>query len=151
MLAKGDSIRRPVDREDLADQVLARHRPPLARVARRTAVVAHHEVVALWDAPRRLRARVAAVGLDVRLLQPLAVDVDVAGPLLPAVAGQADQALHERAPGAAFHRRLRRRLEDDDVAAVGALEPVDEAVREHAVREPRLAAGRGPGAMEGRL
>src|SRR5581483_4825549 len=32
--AEADAVRRPVDEEDLADQVLPRHRPPLARVAR---------------------------------------------------------------------------------------------------------------------
>ena len=43
--ANGNAVRRPVGREDLADQVLARHRPPLARVAGLRAVVAHHEVL----------------------------------------------------------------------------------------------------------
>src|SRR5439155_23793544 len=48
--ADRDPRGRPVGREDLADQVLFRDAPPLARVARRVAVVAHHEVV-----PRRDR------------------------------------------------------------------------------------------------
>src|SRR3954468_5221829 len=53
MLAEPDAIRRPVHPEYLADQVLARHHlvadRPLARVARRGAVVAHEEVRAGRD------------------------------------------------------------------------------------------------------
>src|SRR6476619_1113638 len=72
-----DPVRWPVDGEDLADQVAARHRPPLARVAGLRAVVAHHEVLAVGDRPLRIRrAGVPAVVLHVRLDQLLAIDVD---------------------------------------------------------------------------
>src|SRR5580765_7066770 len=77
-LHQADALRRPVDGEHLSDDVLPRHRAPAARVARRDAVVAHHEVVVLRDLPRRVRLEVAAVALDVRLVQLLAVDVDEA-------------------------------------------------------------------------
>ncbi len=77
MLPERDPVRRPVGHEDLADEVLARHASPDAGVARRGAVVAHHEVLALRDAEGLLRADVAPVVLDVRLLEPLPVDVDV--------------------------------------------------------------------------
>src|SRR5207253_10249133 len=66
MLAEADPVRRPVDGEHLADDVLPRDRSPLARVARLHPVVAHEEVLALGDLPGA-RLAVAAVGLDVRL------------------------------------------------------------------------------------
>src|SRR3954453_7615805 len=69
-----EALGRPVDREHLADDVPPRHRAPAARVARRRAVVSHHEVVVLRDLPRGVRLEVAAVPLDVRLVQALAVD-----------------------------------------------------------------------------
>src|SRR3989337_3531539 len=75
-------------------------------------------------------------------------DEDDAPALLDRLAGKPDQPLDERAPGAAALERLGRRLEDDDVAAVGVLEAVDETVREHAVGEARLAARLGPRAVE---
>src|SRR5947209_4695781 len=95
--ANRDTAGRPVRREDLADQAFLRHRPPGAGVARGAAVVAHHEVVAGLDLDRGDRPRVAPVRLDVGLVQPLAVDVDVAPALLPRLAGQPDQALDEGA------------------------------------------------------
>src|SRR5579862_854956 len=58
-----DPRRRPVRRDHLADQVLARHRAPLARVARLAAVVAHEEVLALRHDP--LVVLVVGVVLDV--------------------------------------------------------------------------------------
>src|SRR5215470_11968197 len=96
---KRDPVRRPVGGEHLADQVLARHGAPAPRVARLAAVVAHEEVVALRHdpGPGRGVAR-TAVGLDVGLVQLLAVDVDEpALPLAHRLAGQADQALDEGA------------------------------------------------------
>src|SRR3954452_9420208 len=93
-LTEADAVRRPVHGEDLADQVPARNRAPLARVARLRAVVAHHEVLARRNRPLRVRgARVAAGALDVRLDQLLAVDVDEPVLLLPGLPGQGDQAL----------------------------------------------------------
>ena len=54
-------------------------------------------------------ADVATVVLDVRLLEPLPVDVDVgratSQPYLQPLAGEADDALHERAPCAALRLR----------------------------------------------
>src|SRR6266566_2771804 len=93
-LPKADSLRRPVDGEDLADDVLARHRAPLARVARLDAVVAHEEVHAGGDVVRLRLAedvalRVPPVLLHVRLDQLVAVDVDGPRLLLDRLAGQA--------------------------------------------------------------
>src|SRR5207253_11386572 len=122
--ANRDAARRPARREHLADQVLLRHRPPRPRVAGRAAVVAHHEVVAGLDLDRLDRARVAPARLDVRFVELLAVDVDVARALLPEVSRQADQALDEGPAGAAALPRQRRCLEPDDAAALRAPEAV---------------------------
>src|SRR5689334_2472704 len=86
-----DPVRRPVGGEDLADQVRAGHGAPAAGVAGLAAVVAHEEVVALRDVPRACgRVVRTAVGLEVRLVQLLAVDVDpAAGPLGHRLAGEA--------------------------------------------------------------
>src|SRR5579872_4024489 len=86
MLAKADSVRGPVDEEHDPDQVAARHRSPLARVARLRPVVAHEEVLPLgYRAPVVVEVR--GVGescrrLDVRLVELLPVDVDVAAAVL---------------------------------------------------------------------
>src|SRR6266436_5494135 len=151
-LAKTQSVRRPVDEEHLADQVPAGDGPPDPRVARLGPVVAHEEVVALRDLrPTARRLVVAAVRGDVRLLELDPVDVDDAVALADCLAGQADQALHERAAGAAANLRLRRRVEDDDLAPLRIAEVVDEAVREHAVAESRFATRRGLRAVERRF
>src|SRR3954452_11414051 len=71
-----EPLRRPVGRDDLADQLVVRDRAPAPRVARRAAVVAHHEVVARRDLLRPVRVGVAPLWLDVRLVELLAVDVD---------------------------------------------------------------------------
>src|SRR5207249_8880885 len=113
------------------------HRAPPARVARAVAVVPHHEVLPLRDRHRPLGEVVTALGFYVRLVELLAVDVDVALDLLPGVARKADQALDEDAARAADLRRTRRRVEDDDVAPVRAPEPVAEPAREHAAGEAR--------------
>src|SRR5205085_11277692 len=117
------------------------------------AVVPHEEVVAFRDEPAPALV-VAPGGLDVGLVQRLAVDEDVAVPLDDGVAGKPDQALDERPARAATLRRgqarLRRRVEDDDLAPVRRAEVVDEAVREHPVREAGEAAWAGPGAVERR-
>jgi hypothetical protein len=77
------------------------------------------------------------VGLDVRLVQLRAVDEDVAArPLGDGIAGEADQALHERPARAAHLLRGLGRVEDDDLAAVRVAEVVDEAVGEYAVERP---------------
>src|SRR2546423_11937976 len=68
-----DAVRRPVRHEDLADDVLARHGAPAARVARFPTVVAHEEVVAPRHEPGT-RLVVAPARLDVGLVQPRAVD-----------------------------------------------------------------------------
>src|SRR4029453_11570051 len=76
-LAEADSLRRPVDREHLADDVRPRDGAPVAAVARLPAVVAHHEVVVVRDL---LLGEVAPVAhaVQVRLVELLAVDVDEA-------------------------------------------------------------------------
>src|SRR5262245_64656712 len=131
-LAKRNPQGRPVGHEDLADDVLARHGTPHARVARLRPVVAHDEVAAHRDLERLLGPDVAAVVLDVGLVEPLAVDIDIgrpaAQPHLHALARQADDPLHERAAGAALLLRGRRGLEDDHVASLRIAEVVDEAV-----------------------
>ena len=141
---EADAVRRPVRRENLADEVLARHRPPLPRVTGLGAVVAHHEVVPLRDRQRpELGAGQAAFGFQIGLLQSPAVDVDVTvaplEPHLDPLAREADQPLDEGAPGAALRPCRGGRLEDDDLTPLRRAEVVDEAVREDAVRELRLA------------
>src|SRR5438552_12324357 len=83
-----DPVRRPVDEEDLADDLAPGDRPPATRVAGRGAVVAHPEVVPLRDSPGGLRLGVPAVRLDVALGELLAVDVDVSVALRPPLARQ---------------------------------------------------------------
>src|SRR2546423_1640532 len=122
-----DPGRRPIGKKDLADQVLAGDGPPDARVARRGAVVAHEEVAVLRDRLRRLRVVVAPLGLDVRLVQLLPVDVDEAVSLLPAVAREADQALDEPPAAAAGPLRRGRCLEDDDLPSLRVADAGEEA------------------------
>src|SRR3954454_4688185 len=121
-----ETLRRPVDREDLADDVPPRHGAPAARVARRRAVVSHHEVVVLRDLPRRVRLEVAPVLLDVRLVQALAPYEDAPLSLLPHVPGKPDDALDEDAAGTARRLRRARHVEDDDLAAMRITEVVNE-------------------------
>src|SRR4051794_16367186 len=92
-----EPVRRPVGREDLADQLLARNRAPAARVARLIAVVAHEEVLALRHRPGTGGGITrTAILLDVRIVEPLAVDVDESALLLrDRLARKADQALDE--------------------------------------------------------
>ena len=127
------------------------HRPPLARVARELAVVAHEEVVARRNRPGRPVLGVASRDRDVGLGELLAVDEDDAVALGPGLSRQRDQPLDVGAACAAAASRERRGREDDDVAAARLAEVVDEPVREHAVGDPRLAAVRRPGAVERRL
>src|SRR2546423_435532 len=96
-----DPVWRPIGKEHLADQVLARDGPPDAGVARGRPVVAHEEIAALRNRDRRLRVVVAPLRTHVWLVQLLPVDVDVAVPLLPPIAGKADKALDEGAAAAA--------------------------------------------------
>src|SRR5436305_9106064 len=116
---------RPVRREDVADEVLTRDEAPDTRVARRPPVVAHHQVVVLWDARVRVargnvrqphRAVVAAARLDVPLVELLAVDVDEPVALLPHFAWQADAALDERPFRPALLLRQALVVEEADVA-----------------------------------
>ncbi len=92
------------------------------------------------------------VVLDVRLVEPSSVDVDDAVPAdelhLDGFARKSDQPLDERPAGAAAAACLRRRLEDDDLTPPWVAQVVDEPVGEDAVREPGLAAGGGPRAVE---
>src|SRR4051812_38044434 len=96
--------------------------------------------------------------LDVRFLQLVEglaagrLDEDVAlVVLLDGLARQPDEALDEGSSGSALHERLRRRLEDDDLAPLRAGDVEADPAGEHAVAEPCLAAGRWPRAMERRL
>src|SRR5581483_12019185 len=139
-LPNRDAVRRPVGGDHLSDQILPGHRAPGAGVAGARPVVAHHEVLALRNVDRAERPVVAPARLDVRLVQLLPVDVDVAVLLLPGVARKADQALDEGAAGAALDLGERRGLEDDDVAPLRREEVVTEPAREDAIRVMRLAA-----------
>src|SRR5580765_5251371 len=96
LLLEADAPGWPVDREDGADQVLPRNGAPAARVAGRGAVVAEHQVLVGRDGLLRNRLGVAPIRLDVRLVQLLAVQVDEAVLLAPAVSRECDQALDER-------------------------------------------------------
>src|SRR4029450_10337495 len=94
-LLEADAPRRPADREHRGHRFLPRNRAPAARVARRGAVVTEHQILAFRDLLARNRLRIPPIGLDVRLVQLLAVDVDEAVLLAPGLAGQPDDALHE--------------------------------------------------------
>ncbi len=120
--------------------MLSRGTEPHTRLSHDCAsVVAHHEVLALRD-DALLEVRVLLRGRgQIRLVERFPVDVDDALARRDPVAREPDQPLHER-PARAAARGRRRRVEDDDVAARGVREVVDEPVREHAVREARLAA-----------
>src|SRR5918994_2409627 len=97
MLAERDPIRRPVRRENLADEVRAGDRAPDPRVTRLRPVVPHDEVLPRRNPPLRVRLEVALVARDVRRLVELpAVDEDLAVALLPRLAGERDDPLHER-------------------------------------------------------
>src|SRR5688572_24027354 len=117
--AEPDALRRPVQREHGADEVLTRDRTPVAAVTGAAAVVAHHEVLPFWDG-HRLEVPPRVVPGHVRLREQLAVDIHGTAASLERFAGQPDEPLDEDAGGArTFLRRPRRRLEDDDVPALG--------------------------------
>src|SRR6266516_772814 len=151
LLSEADAAGWPVHGEDGAYQVLARDGAPAAGVARLVAVVAEHHELVLRDGPLGDRHVVPSIGLHVRLIQLLPVDIDVAVLLAPAVARDRDQALDERAAGTAFELRSQRGLEDDDLAPARVAEAEDEPVREHPVGEAREAALARLGAVQRRL
>src|SRR5947209_1115085 len=93
--AETDAVQRPVDEEDLADEVRPRHGAPDAGVAGLRPVVAHEEVLPLRHRPGARRLVVAPARLDVRLLELDVVDVDDSVALADLVAGEADQPLDE--------------------------------------------------------
>src|ERR687893_138820 len=132
-------VQRPEAQEGLALYVLLGQRPEDARVRRVGPVVAHHEDVVLRD---RGRGEEAPVGeLLVRVGLPLGLPVHDEAPRADRypVAGEADDALYE------VRLRVVHALEDDDVAALGFGEAVDELVHEDAVvdLERRDHAARG--------
>ena len=87
-----------------------------------------------------LRLVVAPCILHVRLVESVAVDVDVAVPLYPAITGNTDDPLDVHTAAArAEQLRSARRIEDDDLLSFRIAEVVDEPVRENAVRRSRLA------------
>src|SRR5262249_22769421 len=77
-LARREPGQWPVGKQHWADEVLARHGAPGARIARMNAVVAEEEVVARTNARPRSIFSAAECRVDVRLCQSVAVDEDVA-------------------------------------------------------------------------
>ena len=154
---------RPVRGEGLADHRVLRDRAPLAAVRALAPVVAHHVVVALGDLDLLGQVAEPALGVEARerLVLALPVEVDGAVDDLQAVAAHGDHALDEVRVRAAARRARAgrvgrvldaagvgvgagRRLEHDDVAAVGVAEAEAHAVHEHALadlerRDHRLA------------
>src|SRR5918999_3335368 len=100
-LAEADPLRRPVDCENLADDVLARNRAPDPTVARLAAIVAHHEVLTVRDGAPREGVVVPLSLVEVRLLERLPVDHDDAVAKRDLLSGHPDEALDERAAGPA--------------------------------------------------
>src|SRR5688500_99790 len=131
-LGQTEARRRPIDGKDGADEILAAHGSPLAAVAGLSTVVAHHEVLVGPERPLRT-VEAGRAPVHVGLLERRPVHAQEAAPLRDGVAREADEPLDERAAGAAALDGLLRRLEDDDVAALGVAEAVDEAVGEDAV------------------
>ena len=85
-------------------------------------------------------------------MEPDAVDEHGTVALRDHLARQADDSFHEGAAlAAAVARRGGGGVEDDDVASVRIAEAVREPVRDHAIREGGLAAGRGARAVQRRL
>ena len=117
---------RPVDHQRLALDVLARQEAPVAAVLRVVAVVAHHEVLVRRHRDRSVSLAHVERGhfvelrvgrrrlqeMHVRLVERLAVDVDLLLAHFDRLARQPDDALDEVA------LRLLGILEDDDVAAL---------------------------------
>jgi ATP-dependent Clp protease, protease subunit len=139
--------RRPVGEQHGPDEARLGHGSPHAGVAGVHSVVAHEEVPAGRHLPR-VRDRVPQFRIDVRLVERLAVDRDVAVPLRHGVSGEADQPLDERAADPAGGRG---RVEDDDLPTLRAPEAVGEPVGDHAVVETALAPRTWFRAVERRL
>src|SRR6187455_2227707 len=122
---------REVHEQRLALHVRTRHEAPEAAVLGVVAVVAHHEVVAGGHDHRAVvqleatAAHVNGVGrtlvhgkqeVDVRLVDPRAVDEDALVPHFDGYTGQPDHTLDEVAI------RILRKLEDEDVAAADGID-----------------------------
>src|SRR5918995_1524160 len=151
VLERPDLLRGPVGPERLADDPVARDRPPESAVLARATVIAHHEVMIGWngDLLREIARGSTSAGHDEVLLRALPVDDRVTVLDSQGVAGTGDDPLDEVRVGL-FVGRLRARLargllhpapvgpvrprggmEDDDVADLRVGEVVDEAVDQH--------------------
>src|SRR5437762_4255350 len=126
---EAEAVERPEPDDDLADDPVIRLRAERARVARGEAVVAEGEAGVGWDLQgirdrRRLRRRRA---MRARVLGLDAVDVQLAVPQVDVVPSNGGHALH------VWDGRVRRRLEHDDVAALGRADAVVDLAHEDAV------------------
>src|SRR5438876_7210836 len=149
MLANVDPLGAALDLEDAADQVGARDEPPDPRVAGRGPIVAEQEEPVGRDRAAGEGLSIPSIGLDVRLGELPAVDVDEAGLLGPALAGKADQPLDEDASGPAPFPGECRRVKDDEVAPHRL--PRFVGVRRDEIHLRRLAPDAGPRAVQRRL
>src|SRR4028119_1120232 len=128
-------VQRPEAQEGLALYVLFGEGTEDARVRRVGPVVAHHEDVVLRYGGRGEEALVGELLVRVGLLLRLPVYDEAPRADRHPVAGEADDALYE------VRVRVVDALEDDDVAALGFGEPVDEPVAEDAGRSGERRVG----------
>src|SRR5918995_4924618 len=111
VLERPDLLRGPVGPERLADDPVARDRPPESAVLARATVIAHHEVMIGWngDLLREIARGSTSAGHDEVLLRALPVDDRVTVLDSQGVAGTGDDPLDEVRVGL-FVGRLRARL-----------------------------------------
>src|SRR4051794_35893775 len=129
-LHPADALRRPVGDDGLADDPLAGHRAPEARVVGVAAVVAHQEVRALRDGDRLEVALGARAAGGERLARLLAVADHVTVDDRDLVPGHAHDALDERRVRL-LRGRLRARVAGLRAAAVERALTVDAALAGH--------------------
>src|SRR4029079_15338685 len=142
--------RGPIGHFGTPNNVRAGNDAPAARVTRHGSRITQNEVSTAWVASPAPGFVTAVSRPKIRLTQSNAVDEDVSGPHRDGLPGQAEDPFDERAAGVTRTFHLRRTLEDDDVASLGFVEPIDEPVSDDPVGGSRLAAADRFGAVEGR-